>query len=432
MNARRVSFFLLLAGSVALYLLDPFIRISSKNLLPSDIFFVASATFLMFSYKNFLRFETELTSFPGMNAFAVFLLASMLGFLITALRRSVSPGFHLASAAQLVFTFVLLGPLVLAHKNDLSDAKKLWLVHLWLIPFAGLLSLTDFVGLTNLGEQVGERHYNVILDSNFVNGFWLFGLASPFLLQKMFPFRLTTLFYAALWLFACCGTMLAGTRTAVVIVALSVVFVAWLNLDSILNDKRVLAGFLLFLAVTIGGGLRMFDAFPVISGRFQQTKDFFEAGQDDYSASLRQDQLQIVFHDLESKPLTWLGSGLKQYRLIHPEDAIEAIHNMYLQELYEAGLGGLIAFTLIFVASMLKSGRCYRAAAAARDSEARKYWACCLFAVFAYLLMGFVYPTGYYRHFWLFLFLATPSSFEYLKLREAAFESSSGRNALRG
>src|ERR1700730_12893395 len=144
MNARRVSFYLLLAGSVALYLLDPFIRISSKNLLPSDIFFVASATFLMFSYRNFLRFETELTRVPGMNAFAVFLLASMLGFLITALRRSVSPGFHLASAAQLVFTFVLLGPLVLAHKNDLSDAKKLWLVHLWLIPFAGLLSLTDF------------------------------------------------------------------------------------------------------------------------------------------------------------------------------------------------------------------------------------------------------------------------------------------------
>jgi hypothetical protein len=431
-TTRRLSFYLLLAGSVALYLLDPFIRISSKNLLPSDVLFVASATFLMFSYKSYLRFETELTSFPGMNAFAAFLLASMFGFLITALRRSVSPGFHFASAAQLVFTFVLLAPLVLAHKNDLSDAKKLWLVHLWLIPFAGLLSLTDFFGLTNLGEQVGERHYNVILDSNFVNGFWLFGLLSPFLLQKMFPFRLATLFYAALWVFACCGSMLAGTRTAVVIVALSVVFIAWLNLGSILRDKRVLVGFLLFLAVTVGGGLQMIDAFPVISGRFQQTKDFFEAGQDDYSASLRKDQLLIVFHDLESKPLTWLGSGLKQYRLIHPEDAIEAIHNMYLQELYEAGLVGLIAFTLIFVASLLKSGRCYRAAVAARDSEATKYWACCLFALVAYLLMGFVYPTGYYRHFWLFLFLATPSSREYLKLREAAFQIPFNGTAMRG
>jgi O-antigen ligase len=432
MNARRVSLYLLLAGSVALYLLDPFIRISSKNLLPSDVLFVASALFLMSSYKNFLRFETELTSLPGMNAFAAFLLASMFGFLITSLRRSVSSSFHFASAAQLVFTFVLLGPLVLAHKNDISDAKKLWLVHLWLIPFAGLLSLTDFVGLTNLGEQIGERHFNVILDSTFVNGFWVFGLASPFLLQKMFPFRLTTLFYGALWLFGCCGSMLAGTRTAIVVIALSVVFIAWLNLGSILRDKRVFAGFLLFLAVTVGGGLQMLDAFPVISARFQQTKDFFDAGQDDYSASLRQDQLQIVFHDLESKPLTWLGSGLKQYRLIHPEDEIEAIHNMYLQELYEAGLVGLIAFTLIFVAPLLKSGRCYLAAAAARDSEATKYWACCLFAVSAYLLMGFVYPTGYYRHFWLFLFLATPSSREYLKLKEFALQNPSRRNEVRG
>jgi O-antigen ligase len=419
MNARRISLYLLLAGSVALYLLDPFIRISSKNLLPSDVLFVASAMFLMFSFNNFLRFEAELTSFPGMSAFATFLLASMFGFLFTSLHRSVSPSYHVASAAQLVFSFVLLGPLVLAHKNDLSDAKKLWLVHLWLIPFAGLLSLTDFFGLTNLGEQVGERHYNVILDSNFVNGFWLFGLASPFLLQKMFPLRLTTLFYAALWLFGCCGSMLAGTRTAVVIIALSVVFIAWLNLGSILRDKRVLIAFLLFLAVTVGGGLRMLDAFPVIFGRFQQTRDFFESGQDDYSASLRKDQLQIVFHDLESKPLTWLGSGLKQYRLIHPEDEIEAIHNMYLQELYEAGLIGFMAFSLIFATSLLKSAKCYRAAAATQDSEGTKYWACCLFAVCAYLLMGFVYPTGYYRHFWLFLFLATPSTREYLKVREA-------------
>jgi hypothetical protein len=423
MNPRRLSFYLLWAGSVALYLLDPFIRISSKNLLPSDILFVASAMFLMFNYKDFLRFEKELTSFPGTTAFAAFLLASMFGFLVTSLRRSASTGFEFASAAQLVFSFALLGPLVLAHKNDVSDAKKLWLVHLWLIPCAGLLSLTDFLGLTSLGEQIGERHYNVILDSNFVNGFWLFGLVSPFLLQKMFPFRLKTFFYAALWLCACCGSVLAGTRTAVVMVALSVVFVAWLNLKSNFRNTRVLVSSILFLAVTIGGGLTMLDAFPVISGRFQQTKDFYEAGQDDYSASLRRDQLQIVFHDLASTPLTWLGSGLKQYRLIHPEDEIEAIHNMYLQELYEAGLVGLIAFTLIFVASMLKSGRCYRAAAAARDSEATKYWACCLFAFAAYLLMGLVYPTGYYRHFWLFLFLATPSSREYLKRGEFAFQN---------
>src|ERR1700704_6995705 len=99
MNARRASFYLLLVGSVALYLLDPFIRISTKNLLPSDILFVASAMLLMFSYKSFLRFETELISLPGMSAFAVFLLASMFGFLITSVRRSVSPSFHLASAA---------------------------------------------------------------------------------------------------------------------------------------------------------------------------------------------------------------------------------------------------------------------------------------------------------------------------------------------
>lgn len=423
MNARRVSFYLLMAGSVALYFLDPFVRISSKNLLPSDVLFVTSAMFLMFSYKDYLRFETELISFPGMYAFGAFLLASVFGFLVTSLRRSVSTSFEFASAAQLVFSFVLLGPLVLAHKNDIRDAKKLWLVHLWLIPFAGLLSLTDFFGLTNLGEQIGERHFNVILDSNFVNGFWLFGLVSPFLLQKMFPFRRTTLVYAALWLSACCGSVLAGTRTAVVIVALSVVFIAWLNLRSNLRNMRVLAASILFLAVTIGGGFAMLDAFPVISGRFQQTKDFYEAGQDDYSASLRRDQMQIVFHDLASTPLAWLGSGLKEYRFIHPEDEIEAIHNMYLQELYETGLVGLIAFMLIFLASMIKSGRCYRAAATARDSDGTKYWACCLFAFFAYLLMGLVYPTGYYRHFWLFLFLATPSSREYLNLKTAAFGS---------
>lgn len=430
MSVRRVSFYLLWAGSVALYLLDPFIRISSKNLLPSDLFFIASAMFLMFSYDNFLRFEQELTAFPGMKPVAVFLLASTLGFVFASLRRSVSPGFHVASAAQFIFSFALLGPLVLAHKDDLPNARRLWTVHLWLIPFAGLLSLTDFVGLTSLGEQVGERHYNAILDSNFVNGFWLFGLASPFLLQKMLPLRLKTFFYAALWLFGCGGSILAGTRVAVVIVALSVVFITWLNLGSILRDKRVFAGFLLFLVVTVGGGFRMLEAFPVIFGRFQQTKDFFEAGEDDYSASLRKDQFQIVFHDLQSKPLTWLGSGLKQFGLIHPEDDIGTIHNIYLQALYESGLVGLIAFSLIFGTSLVKSGVCYRVAASCRDVEAAKYWACCLFAIGGYLLMGFVYPVGYFRHFWIFLFLATPSSQEYLKLKELAFQSRSSGKAL--
>jgi hypothetical protein len=428
MNARRMSFYLLLAGSAALYLLDPFIRISSKNLLPSDVFFVASATLLMFSYNNFLRFEAELTGFPGMKPFAVFLLASTFGFLVTALRNSVSPGFHLASAAQFIFSFVLLGPLVLAHKDDLSNARRLWAVHLWLIPFAGLLSLTDFVGLTNLGEQVGERHYNVILDSNFVNGFWLFGLASPFLLQKILPFRVATFLYAALWLLGCGGSILAGTRVAVVLVAFSIVFIAWLNLRNSLHDKRVFAGFLLFLVVAVGGGFLMLELFPVIAGRFQQTKDFFEAGQDDYSASLRKDQLQIVFHDLQSKPLAWLGSGLKQYRLIHPEDEIESIHNLYLQALYESGLGGLLAFVLIFVTSSLKSRKCYMVAASRCEPEVAKYWACCLFAICGYLLMGFVYPVGYFRHFWIFLFLATPSSQEWLKLKALAFQvPSSGK-----
>src|SRR5262249_22390307 len=140
MSLRRLSFYLLLSGSASLYLLDPFVRISSKNLLPSDLLFVASVAFLLLSFDNFLRFESEMVNFAALKPFAVFLMAATLGFLLTALRHSVSPAFHVASLAQLMFSFLLLGPLVLVHKEDVFKAQTLWNVHLWLIPFAGLLS----------------------------------------------------------------------------------------------------------------------------------------------------------------------------------------------------------------------------------------------------------------------------------------------------
>jgi O-antigen ligase len=420
LDQKQFSFYLLLAGSAALYLLDPFVRISSKNVLPSDVFFVASGMFLLLSYKNFLHFESEILNFSGTKPFVIFAMAATLGLLISDLRHSVSLTFHFASVAQLLFSFVLLGPLIFVHKTDLRKAQVLWNVHLCLIPFAGLLSLTDFIGLTSLGEEVGERHYNAILDSNFVNGFWLFGLVSPFLLQKMFPFRLATFFYGALWIFGIAGTILAGTRAAVVVAAVSVVFIAWLNRKDIVRNNRTFASFVLFAFITVGGGIQMLQAFPVVLGRFQQTRDFFQSGQDDYSASLRQDQIKIVFRDLESKPLTWLGSGLKQYRIVHPEDEIESIHNMYLQELYESGLVGLLAFLMIFMGPLLKCATCYRLARSLGKNELSTHWACCAFAVIAYMILGLVYPVGYYRHFWLLLFLATPSSLESIPLRNAA------------
>lgn len=416
--ARRLSFYSLIAGSIALYLADPFIRITDKNFLPSDAIFLLSAILLMFSYHNGVRFELEMTSYPGLKPFLVFLAAAMFGFLLTALRRPVSPTFHLSSIVQLLFTFLLLCPLVLFHKDSIEKARRLWSVHLWLIPFAGLLSVTDLLDLTAFGKEVGERHYNAILDSNFVNGFWLFALASPFLLQKMFPFRLGTLLYGALWTLGCAGTMLAGTRAAVGVAALSIVFVAWLNRKDIFQSSGFFASFVFFLLVTIGGGFRMLNEFPVVLGRFQQTQDFLETGQDDNSVSLRQDQLQIIIHDLRS-PLTWLGSGLKQYRLIHPEDEIESVHNMYLQQIYDSGLVGFVAFFSIFGRCIQKAWQCHSLAWKRGDKAVSQHWACCVFAIAAYLVMGFVYPVGYYRHFWLPLFLATPSLVEVRNLNRA-------------
>jgi hypothetical protein len=175
----------------------------------------------------------------------------------------------------------------------------------------------------------------------------------------------------------------------------------------------------LFLLITIGGSFRMLDQFPVIVARFEQTREFLQSGQDDNSISLRQDQLHIIMHDLKS-PLTWLGSGLKQYRVIHPEDEIEAIHNMYLQQLYDSGLIGFCAFFLMFGRCIQKAWRCHVLARLGGNRVASRYWACCVFAIAAYLVLGTVYPVGYYRHFWLPLFLATPSFVEFKTLQAAA------------
>jgi O-antigen ligase len=417
MRARQISFFFLMLGSSSLYVVDPFLRITAKNLLPSDVCFVASAIALFFSFPNFLAWEKELWNYPGLTPFILYLCAATFGFMVTAIRTRAVPEFHVFSVLQLGFILLVLCPTILANKREYSNTQKLWLVPMCLIPLAGILSLTDVLGLTNLGDQFGDRHYNVILPAN---GFALFTAVSAFLLQKMFPFRLATILYTTLWVLACAGTILSGTKAAIAVVALSVVFVLWINRHDIVASKRYLASAVLLLALTLGGGMSVVSAMPELFGRFQKMADFFETGADDYSASLRQDQLKVLVRDLSTKPVLWLGTGLKQYRVIHPEDEIETIHDMYLQQLYESGLLGLIAFVSIFALCIGKAHRCYRRALRTEDREGAKYWACCWFAISAYLLIGFVYPLGYDRQFWILLLLATPSHAEYNRLANHA------------
>jgi O-antigen ligase len=404
-------------GSASLYVFDPFVRITAKNLLPSDVCFMASALAWFFSFPNFLAWEKELRHYPGLTPFILYLCAATFSFMVTAMRTRAVPEFHVFSVLQLGFILLVLCPTILANKREYSDTQKLWLVPMCLIPFAGILSITDVLGLTTLGDQFGDRHYNVILPAN---GFALFTAVSAFLLQKMFPFRLATILYATLWVLACAGTILSGTKAAIAVVAFSVMFVLWINRHDIVARKRYLASAVLLLALTLGGGMGVFSAMPELFGRFQRMADFFETGADDYSASLRQDQLKVVIRDLSTKPVLWLGIGLKQSRVLHPDDDIESIHNMYLQQLYESGLLGLIAFASIFALCIGRAYRCYRHARRIGDRKVANYWACCWFALAAYLLIGFVYPLGYDRQFWILLLLATPSYAEYNRLANHA------------
>src|SRR5215470_14699630 len=134
---RKASLYLLLGGSIALYLLDPLVKVADKNFLPSDIFFIMSALVLFLDDSGFARFRKELMGNAAVGPFLVFITASLVGFLINASERAVNPGFYFFSALQLLFNFVLLYPLVQSHKDDILKAKKLWSVHLYLIPFAG-------------------------------------------------------------------------------------------------------------------------------------------------------------------------------------------------------------------------------------------------------------------------------------------------------
>jgi hypothetical protein len=405
-----------MAASVALYLLDPFLRITSRDFLPSDVLFILSFLLLLSSELGPGRFTQELSENPGILAFWLFILAAFIGFLFTAMQRPVVQSFHFFSAMQLVFVFVLLYPLVQVHKNDISKAQKLWSVHLWLIPFAGLLSVADMLGITNVGQDFGERHYSGILDTTFVNGFWLFGLISPFLLQKLFPSRLSSALYAALWLLGCFGTIIAGSRGPLVIVLLSVAFIGWLNRRELFRDARMFAGLVLFVGVLVGAGV-LLGNFPVIFNRISEAQDFVQTGKEDNSLAARSDQYSIVLNEWAHEPLGLLGRGFKQYRVIHPDDPAESIHNIYVQQLYDAGPVGLVAFLTIFAMYFRWCGRFYSRARKQRDIASANYWACCCFVIVAYLLFGFIYPVGYYRNFWLPLFLAVPSYAEYRTLR---------------
>jgi hypothetical protein len=409
---RKASLYLLLGGSIAFYLLDPLVKVADKNFLPSDIFFIMSALVLFLDDSGFSRFRKELMGNVAMGPFLVFIVASLVGFLINASERAVNPGYYFFSALQLIFNFVLLYPLVQSHKDDILNAKKLWSVHLYLIPFAGLLSVTDYVGLTGFGEISGERHFNVLLVSN---GFWLFGVVSAFLLQKLFPFRAAAIGFAGLWLLACAGTMLAGTKTTMVVVALSILFVVWLQRKAIFRDVKFFAGFALFLLVA-GSAAWMLQTFSAVLDRVQETRDYIETGNSDESAANRLNQIQTVLNDWRREPLALMGRGFKQYTIIHPEDRDLSVHNMYLQQIYDAGIIGLLAFLLVFWRLFSRTLTCYRYAHANGDSQTANYWACCMFVIATYLISGLVGQIGYYRHYWLPLFLATPSVREYAQI----------------
>jgi hypothetical protein len=308
------------------------------------------------------------------------------------------------ASGQICFCFLVLGPVLLDATERIGFSRAFLSYAIW-IGIAGILSVTDRLGVTNLGNQEYYRLENVLLG---VNGFYVVGLLVPillFLLARSLGRNqyLFAGFIVAILLFSHLGLALAGVRTGLILAGLGWSAGIWLCLRYGELHKVKVSSYLvaaLFVAACVGfvvgtsAGREMFSL-DVFIKRAEVTHGMF-ADDDRFSI------YNLAWSNLIRDGAWLLGNGVNQWVIVHPNT--EVVHNVFLLAWWEAGLLGLAGWTLVYLRPfvLLHVSAIKRGGTSANQGMT---WGAG-FCIIGTAIGGLAYPIGYSRSDWLWFIIA--------------------------
>ncbi len=269
MAGSGLSFGFLALGSAFIYL-DALLPITQYNFHISDILFAASFFSIFLFPGPRRRFAADALQQPLLWCFAGLAVVWVVGLGLAGINGAFpDESSWVLGVLQLAFIFFLLAPTMFFHAQIPRRHRLMWTIQAVMIAFAGLISLTEYLGITHLQVQ---SYYRVVNPLRGLNGLYVFGLVSAFLLQsaiELFP-RPRTWAYLALWLLGFFGIALGVIRLGLVLTAFSLAAVAWSRRAQILQSSKVALGLILMVgAAVLGGAYLAFRALPGFQDRIQ-------------------------------------------------------------------------------------------------------------------------------------------------------------------
>lgn len=316
------------------------------------------------------------------------------------------------ASGQIAFCFFILGPVLLDAVERVGFYRAFLSYAAW-IGIAGVISVTDKLGLTSFGNLDYYRLENALLG---VNGFYVVGLLVPLLLfillrsigRKQLIF---SLFIASILVFSHIGLALAGVRTGLILTALGWVVGIWICVQFGEIRKISITGYviaLILLAGLIGflGGTdtgREMFSLDIFSRRAEVTQGLF--ADDDRLFVYR-----MAWSDLINGG-TWLfGKGINQWVVLYP--GTEVVHNVFLMAWWESGLVGLAGWLLLYARPYVLLSFSSAARSGTRNNRGMAWGAS--FCIMGAAIGGLAYPIGYSRGDWIWFILAvTPVLLSY-------------------
>lgn len=309
------------------------------------------------------------------------------------------------ASGQIAFCFFILGPVLLDAVERVGFYRAFLSYAAW-IGIAGVISVTDKLGLTSFGNLAYYRLENALLG---VNGFYVVGLLVPLLLfillrsigRKQFMF---SLFIASILVFSHIGLALAGVRTGLILTVLGWAVGIWICVQFGEIRKISITSYMIALILLTGliGLLGGTDA-----GREMFSLDIFSRRAEVSQGLFADDDRFFVYNMAWSDLLnggTWLlGKGINQWVVLYP--GTEVVHNVFLMAWWESGLVGLLGWVLLYARPYALLSFNFAAHAEERIYRGMAWGAS--FCILGAAIGGLAYPIGYSRSDWIWFILAT-------------------------
>lgn len=308
------------------------------------------------------------------------------------------------ASAQISFCFLILGP-VLLNASERTGFRRAVLSYATWIGIGGLLSVTDRLGVTNLGNQEYYRLENVLLG---VNGFYVVGLLVPLLLYLLTQAigrgqsPLAALIVAIL-VFSHLGLALAGVRTGLILAGFGWTVGMWVCVRYGEWRRIKVPGYIVGVGlVAIAAGLlvgtaagREIFSFEIFLKRSEVVQGLF--ADDD-----RLFVYNLAWSDIIYNGAWLIGNGVNQWVIVHPN--IEVIHNVFLLAWWEGGLLGFAGWALIYIRPA--AGLFFGALGRGGTTPDRGLIWGAGFCIAGTAIGGLAYPIGYSRSDWLWFIVA--------------------------